>query len=297
MTTLSGKVIIVTGAGKGLGQAYARHLAAKGAQVLVNNRRHPGESDLETSAMKTVNIIRAQGGKAEPDYTDVSDPASGATMVNHACQHFGALHGIVANAGIEKLGRFESLSDDEFNAVFNTSFFGNLYLVRAAWQHWQATGYGRAVLTTSGAGLYGNHGQVAYSAAKAAVIGLVEALAIEATGRDICINALAPYAYTNMTQAHLKTEAATTLSAEDIAPLVAYLMSNRCTLSGETLVSAGGYIRRAYTREGPVMALGDDIPTSIGALMEDRGASYPSASASFQDFYHHIRKAKGIATP
>ena len=292
MNSLAKQVVIVTGAGKGLGQAYAIHLARLGAQVLVNNRRHPGELDAETSAMQTVNMIRQQGGQAEPNYTDVTDPTSGTVMVEHACTHFGNLHGIVANAGIERLGRFESLSDDDFIQIFDTSFFGSLYLIRAAWQHWQHTGFGRAVLTSSGAGLYGNHGQVAYSAAKAAVIGLVRALAIEADTRDICINAVAPYAYTAMTRPHLSADDATKLDPSDIAPLISYLMSSQCTLSGETLVSAGGLIRRAYTREGRTVMLSDDVVTSINTLMGDEGASFESASASFGDLFKTIRDAQ-----
>lgn len=291
--SLAEKVVIVTGAGKGLGRAYAVHLAREGAHVLVNNRRHAGERDAQTSAMATVNIIRRQGGQAEPNYCDVTDPASGAAMVDHACSHFGDLHGIVANAGVERLARFESLSEDDFKQVFDTSFFGNLYLISAAWKHWQATGFGRAVLTGSGAGLYGNHGQVAYSAAKAAVIGLVRALAIETGKRDICVNAVAPYAYTAMTKPHLSADDAAKLDPSHVAPLVSYLMSAQCTLSGETLVSAGGLIRRAYTREGRTVALGDDIATAINTLLIEDGASFESASASFGDLCNTLHEDQG----
>lgn len=210
-------------------------------------------------------------------------------MIDQAINCFGDVHGVVANAGIERLGRFESLSDDDFNNVFQTSFFGNLYLVRAAWKHWCTTGFGRAVLTTSGAGLYGNHGQVAYSAAKAAVVGLTEALAIEGRSKNIVINALAPYAYTAMTRAHINSSDAARLSPDKIAPLVAYLVSDACSTSGETLVAAGGYVRRAYTREGPTLPLGNNVAATLSELLASEGPSFNTATASFEHFFNTIR--------
>lgn len=290
MTALKGQVVIVTGAGKGLGRAYAVYLASKGASVLVNNRRHPGEHESETSAMKTVQMIRSQGGIAEANFADVTNAQSGIDMLSDALAHFGDVHAVVANAGVERLGRFESISLEEFNSVFETSFFGNLYLIRAAWNHWLETGQGRAVMTTSGAGLYGNHGQVAYSAAKAAVIGMVHALAIEGASKNIFVNALAPYAYTAMTREHIDAHDAALLDPEKIAPLVAYLISPECRMTGETLVCAGGYIRRAYTQEGPSIPIDNPIENALSVLLETEGSSFESATASFNDFLSAIRR-------
>lgn len=277
------QTVIVTGAGKGLGRAYAVALASQGANVLVNNRRHPGEGDEDTSAMATVLAIRARGGTAEPNYADVTDPASGPSMVAHAMDCYGQVDAVVANAGIEKISRFEHLSLDEFQQVFNTSFFGNLYLVQAAWRHWLNTGAGRAVLTTSGAGLYGNHGQSAYSAAKAAVIGLTKALSIEGASRNIKVNALAPYAHTAMTKDYLDSADSDLLAPEKVAPLVNYLTSAECDLSGEILIAGGGLVRAARMTEEAALPIEADITATIAQLRDQPKAAYASANESFLD--------------
>ena len=285
---LDDHVVIVTGAGKGLGKAYALHLAAAGAKVVVNNRRHPGEDDSATSAMQTVNEIRRRGGIAEPNYLDVSDAQSGSKLVEHALHAFGNLHGVVANAGVESIGRFETLDNETFSKIFNTSFFGTLYLVQAAWGHWLSTGYGRAVLTTSGAGLYGNHGQTAYSAAKAAIIGLVKSLALEGASKNIRVNAIAPYAATAMTNPFLSDVGKRLLAPEKVAPVVQYLLSPDCSLAGDVVVTGGGVARRAAFFEGPLLTLEDVVPQTVAALSLEQGHSFNSASASFEHLYNTL---------
>ncbi len=200
---LRGHAAIVTGAGKGLGRAYALHLARLGAKVLVNNRRHPGQADGDTSAQQTVDAIEAAGGMAIANWCDVTDPDSGTAMVEQARSSFGRLDIVIANAGIDKAGVFAKQSMADFRAIFDTGFLGNLHLVHAAWPVLIGQKYGRAVLTTSSAGLYGNYGQAAYSAAKSAVIGMVRALAIEGRRHGVGINAIAPYGYSQMTAPYL----------------------------------------------------------------------------------------------
>lgn len=281
MSQLRDRTVIVSGAGKGLGRAYALALASQGANVLVNNRRHPGETDDETSAMSTVLAIRELGGSAEPNYEDITNPSSGEALIADAITHFGGVDAIVANAGIEQVNRFENLSLDTFMQVFNTSFFGNLYLVKAAWAHWLTSGSGRAVLTTSGAGLYGNHGQSAYSSAKAAVLGLTKALALEGASRDIKVNALAPYAYTAMTSNYLNSDDASLLAPDKVAPLVNYLVSAECSISGEILVAAGGVLRAAHTIEEAPLPLEADVEGTIALLKKQQKQHYGSANESF----------------
>ncbi len=291
MSSTEQRVVVVTGAGKGLGRAYALHLAQQGIKVIVNNRRHPGEADNDTSAMKTVTAITRLGGIAAANYADVTQPDSGTELVNHALDTFGALHGIVANAGMESVGRFEEVSTETFQQVFNTGFFGNLYLVRAAWTHWLTTGGGRAVLTTSGAGLYGNHGQAAYSAAKAAVIGLVRSLALEGQSRNIKINAVAPYAYTAMTQKYLKPSERERLSPAKVAPLIASLLSEACSVNGEVLVSAGGLLRKAITVEGEAMPSRPEIQETLKGL--GPSTTFRSANESFAHLNSLITSGSG----
>jgi len=281
MSQPRGRAVIITGAGKGLGRAYALALASHGANVLVNNRRHPGEKDSETSAMSTVLAIRELGGSAEPNYEDITNPSSGEALIADAIAYFGGVDAIVANAGIEQVDRFENLSLDAFMQVFSTSFFGNLYLVKAAWAHWLTSGSGRAVLTTSGAGLYGNHGQSAYSAAKAAILGLTKTLALEGASRDIKVNALAPYAYTAMTSNYLDSEDANLLAPEKVAPLVNYLVSAECSISGEILVAAGGALRAAHTIEEVPLPLEADVEATIALLKKQKKQYYGFANESF----------------
>ncbi len=286
---LKDRSAIVTGAGKGLGRAYALHLAARGACVLVNNRRHAGESDAQTSAQQTVEAIRAGGGKAEPDWSDVGEPDSGRTLVEHAQASFGRLDIVVANAGIDKANSFAKQSLADFRAVFDIGFFGNLHLAHAAWPYLTQQGYGRVILTASSAGLYANHGESAYSAAKAAVIGLMRSLAIEGRRYKVLVNAISPYAYSQMTAAYMPDSMQTGFDPALVAPLVGWLASEACDVSGEVLVSGGGLVRRATTGESSGLALqAESIGAVLHALARQPSRSYANAVESFADFQRSL---------
>ena len=295
---LEGRVAIVTGAGKGLGRAYALHLGARGAQVLVNNRRHPGESDADTSAGQVAAAIRAAGGRAEPDWSDVGDPGSGLVMVEHAQAAFGRLDIVVANAGIDTPTSFIKQPMADFRRIFDTSFFGNLHLAHAAWPVLTGQGWGRVVLTASSAGLHANHGQSAYSAAKAAVIGLAKALAIEGARREVRVNVIAPYGFSQMTAPYMKPDMAEAFDPARVAPLVGWLCSEACDVSGEVLVSGAGAVRRASTGETAALALDADDPgATVHALAGLPVRSYASANASFAQLLHELDAAASGDTP
>lgn len=289
---LRGRTAIVTGAGKGLGRAYALHLARQGAKVLVNNRRHAGESDAQTSAQQTVQAIRAAGGTAIANWCDVTDPDSGTAMVEQARSHFGRLDILIANAGVDRAGAFAKQSLADFRAIFDTSFFGNLHLVHAAWPDLIAQDYGRVVLTTSSAGLYGNYGQGAYSAAKSAVIGLVRALALEGKRHGVRINAIAPYGYSQMTAPYMASEMATTFDPQRVAPLVGWLASAGCDVSGEVLVCGGGLVRRAGVGETDALTMPPSgLAATVHALHALELNSHASASDSFTRFLGELPPA------
>lgn len=290
---LRGRAAIVTGAGKGLGRAYALHLARQGAKLLVNNRRHAGESDSDTSAQQTVDAIRSAGGTAIVNWCDVTDPDSGVAMVEQVRSNFGRLDIVVANAGMDRASAFAKQSMADFRTIFDTSFFGNLHLVHAAWPHLIAQDYGRVVLTTSSAGLYGNYGQVAYSAAKSAVIGMVRALAIEGKRHGVRINAIAPYGYSQMTAPYLPPEMATTFDPQRVAPLVGWLASAGCDISGEVLVSGGGLMRRAGVGETDARAIPrSDLAGAVHRLQEMALQNHASASDSFTRFLSELPQSK-----
>lgn len=290
---LRGRVAIVTGAGKGLGRAYALHLAASGAQVLVNNRRHPGEADSQTSAAKTVAAIEAAGGQACANWCDVGEPDSGQAMVAQALATFGRLDIVVANAGIDTPTSFIKQGLEDFRTIFDTSFFGNLHLAHAAWPHLIQQRYGRMVLTASSAGLYANHGQSAYSAAKAAVIGLMRALALEGQRHQVRVNVIAPYGYSQMTAPYMDEAMARRFDPALVAPLVAWLCSEACDLSGEVLVSGAGLVRRASVGEGPALALDVvSIPQTLQALHDGPVTPYASANDSFARLLDELQQLK-----
>ena len=285
MTTgadLSGRAAIVTGAGKGLGRAYALQLAASGAQVLVNNRRHAGETDAQTSAAQTVAAIEAAGGRACANWSNVSDPDSGTAMVEQALATFGRLDIVVANAGVDSPTAFIKQGLADFRAIFDTSFFGNLHLAHAAWPHLIQQRYGRMVLTASSAGLYGNHGQSAYSAAKSAVIGLMRALALEGQRHQVRVNVIAPYGYSQMTAPYMDERMASRFDPALVAPLVSWLCSEACAINGEVLVSGAGLVRRASVGETQALALDAGPPGEVFTKLAKLSVqSYPSANDSF----------------
>ena len=287
--SLHGQRAVVTGAGKGLGRAYALYLASQGARVLVNNRRHAGESDAQTSAQQTVDAIRVAGGEAHANWCDVSQPDSGLQLQEDLMAKLGGVDIVVANAGIDKASSFAKQSLADFRAVFDTSFFGNLNLMHALWPQLISQGYGRVILTTSSAGLYANHGQSAYSAAKAAVIGLMRSLALEGQRHGVKVNAIAPYGYSQMTAPYMPQEMAGLFDPALVAPLVGWLASQACCCSGEVLVSGAGFIRRAETAETVAIAMEagqlDSLLTQLQSLPHQ---TYANASASFAQFLQEI---------
>ena len=280
---LAGRAIIITGAGKGLGRAYALHLGRGGAAIVVNNRwRNRAEP---SSADAVVAEIVGAGGCAVASHHAVEDPASGEAMVALAQDHFGRLDGVIANAGVPESATFGRQSLDDFRAVFDTNFFGTLHIVHASWKAMLAQKYGRVVVSTSSAGLHGNHGMPAYSASKAALIGLMRALALEGARSNVRANALAPYAATPMTSAYLADDVVRRMPPESVAPLAAWLVSEACDVSGEVLVAGAGSLRRARMLEGRVIPAGTAVGKAVHAAVEDLPtATFPHANAAWDSY-------------
>ena len=278
---LSGRVAIVTGAGKGLGRAYALHLARAGAAVVVNNRRHPGEADADTSAAQTVAQIIAEGGQAVADWSAVQDPDSGERMVARALDAFGRLDIIIANAAAPQAKSFHKLTLDEFRTVFDVGFLGSLHLVHAAWPVLRAQGHGRVIMTSSSAGRYGQHGLSAYGASKSAVDSLVRTLAAEGTGKGIMVNAVSPYAHTPMTAGYMAGAVAEVFVPEKVSPLVAWLASDACTVNGAILVAGGGRFRRVETLETVSLSNDAGFPDLAQRLQQAHLTPHPNSNHAF----------------
>ena len=287
-SSLHGRVAIVTGAGKGLGRAYALELAARGAQVVVNNRRHPGEQDSGTSAQQTVDAIRAAGGAAIANFEAADAEGAGQRMVDQALEHFQRIDIVVANAAQSQASTFAKQTLGEFMQIFNVGFLGTLNLIHAAWPLLRAQRHGRVIATTSSAGRYGNHGLGAYAASKGAIEMLVRSLAAEGASAGVRVNAISPYAATQMTAAHLGPEVAACLVPQAVAPMVAWLASDDCTANGEVFVGGGGRFRRGFSVETDSVA-GADMEQVAQALVTLPGRPHPSSNHAFATLVQELR--------
>lgn len=251
------RVVIVTGAARGLGRAYARLFAARGASVVVNDVgvAADGRGESASPAESVVAEIEAAGGVAVADAHDVSTEESAAAIVATALDVFGRLDAVVNNAGIQRDGPFATMSADDFTAVLAVHVFGTFHVTRAAWPHFVAGGGGRVVTTTSPAGYLGNAGQVNYGTAKAGIIGLTRTLAKEGVVHGIRVNAIAPAGFTRMFEGHvdrMPEETAAVVRGLDVdlvAPVVAVLAHDACPVNGEVVLAAGGRIARVFTAQ------------------------------------------------
>lgn len=237
------RVAIVTGAGGGLGRAYARLLAARGARVVVNDLDRKGD-DGQTPAAAVCAEITTAGGTAVAFNASIAEPDSGTAAVQAALDTFGRIDIVVNNAGIVRDRSFAKLSEQELRDVLDTHLLGSLRLTQAAWSHFQEQQYGRVVMTTSVAGLFGNFGQANYSSAKAGLMGLGKTLAIEGARRNIKVNIISPGAATSMTSGGLPEHLHAAMSAERVAPMVGYLCHESCEPTGEIFVAVAGSFAR-----------------------------------------------------
>jgi NAD(P)-dependent dehydrogenase (short-subunit alcohol dehydrogenase family) len=285
---LTGRVAIITGAGKGLGRAYALALAAYGAAIVVNNRRHPGERDEDTSASKVVSEIRAHGGQAVASFDAVEHADAGQAMVDTALKAFGRIDIVIANAAVPQAMAFHKLTNVEFHRIFDVSFLGTLHLVQAAWPILRQQGYGRVITTTSSAGRFGNHGLSAYGAAKAAIEALTRSLAAEGADRNIRVNAISPYAFSQMTADYMSPAMAECFGPEQVVPMVLWLANEQCTANGEVIVAGAGQFRRGYCVETPSVAGNRPMADVFEDMSTDSGRPHTSAQAAFDSFLRDL---------
>ena len=214
---LEGRVAIITGAGGGLGRCHALELARHGARIVVN--------DLDEGAAGTVaQTIRENGGEAIAAVCSVTDEAAVARMVDRAIDAWGRIDVLVNNAGILRDKSFAKMDMADFRLVLDVHLMGAAICTKAVWGQMRAQEYGRIVMTTSSSGLYGNFGQANYGAAKMALVGLMQTLAIEGAKYNIRVNALAPTAATQMTGGVLAEEALAELDPALVSPGVVQLV-------------------------------------------------------------------------
>ena len=249
---IDGRVAIVTGAGGGLGREHALYLARKGARVVVN--------DVAPEAAEAVAAqIQAEGGRAIPFAASVTDEAGVAAMVARTLQEWRRVDILVNNAGILRDKSFAKMSLDDFRLVVEVHLMGTVICTRAVWERMRQQNFGRIVLTTSSSGLYGNFGQANYGAAKMALVGLMQTLAIEGEKYDIRVNCLAPSAATRMTKDILPEASLKRLDPALVSPALLALV--RDDAPTRAIVCAGaGHFARAYVTlsQGVRLGGGDD---------------------------------------
>ncbi len=246
MPGVQDRVIVVTGAGGGLGREYALTLAREGASVVVNDLggSRDGTGAGHNMADEVVKEIKDAGGRAAANYDSVADPEGAENMIKTALDEFGAVHGVVSNAGILRDGTFHKMTSENWDAVLKVHLYGGYNVIRAAWPHFREQGYGRVVVATSTSGLFGNFGQTNYGAAKLGLVGLINTLALEGAKYNIKANAVAPIAATRMTEDILPKEVLEKLTPEYVAPVVAYLCTEECSDSASVFVVGGGKVQR-----------------------------------------------------
>jgi NAD(P)-dependent dehydrogenase (short-subunit alcohol dehydrogenase family) len=244
------RVAVITGGGRGLGRAYALLLGARGAKVVVNDpgAAIKGEGTDSGPAEEVARAIRDAGGEAIADTHSVATAEGGAAIIQAALDAYGRIDILIHNAGNVRYGALKDLSYEDFDAVLDVHLRGAFHVVRPAFPLMCAAGYGRIVLTSSVGGLYGNKNVVNYGVSKAGLIGLANVAALEGQAEGVKCNVIVPSAVTRMADG-LDTSKYPPLGPELVAPAVAWLCHETCSVTGEMLIAIGGRMARAYVAE------------------------------------------------
>ncbi len=248
MIDFQDRVAVVTGAGGGLGRVYALLLASRGASVVVNDLGGSlhGDGSGTNAADAVVEEIVSSGGIAVADYNSVAEPEGGVAIIERAVETFGRVDVLISNAGILRDRTLLNMDVDDLRSVLSVHLEGAFYVTKPAFRVMKEQQYGRIVLTSSGSGLFGNFGQTNYAAAKAGLVGFMNALKLEGAKHNVLVNTVAPIAHTRMTE-EILGEMADKFDPESVAPAVAYLASEENQRTGELWSVGGGSVSRVFT--------------------------------------------------
>jgi NAD(P)-dependent dehydrogenase (short-subunit alcohol dehydrogenase family) len=286
---LDGQVAIVTGGGKGLGRAFARHLASLGAAVVVNNRNRVVDADGRSAADHVVDEIVGAGGRAVADHGDVADPATSETLVHTALETYGRLDICVTSAAVSAPQMFHRTTAENFAQVMAINVTGTALVAAAAMRVMREAGHGRIVMVASTAGLHGEPTVSAYAASKGAVIAMGRTAAAEGARRGVLTNVLLPYATTQMTLDGMDPRFADAMTSESVAPVVAALVDPASTLNGQVIVAGGSAIRVADAVEGGTVTLPADLDAaSLEDLVARSRAGTSHTYAHAQEAFQHL---------
>lgn len=284
---LSERVAIVTGAGRGLGKAHALALARRGARVVVN------DLDAESLERACAEIV-SMGGEALGSAASVQDPEAVQAMVGAALARWGRVDILVNNAGLLRDRTFTKIDLADFRLVLDVHVMGSVNCTQAVWPHMKVRGYGRIIFTTSSSGLYGNFGQTAYSAAKMALVGLMQTLALEGARYGIHVNCIAPSAATQMTEGLWSAADLAALAPEQASPGVLALASEQAPNKRILLAGAGSFKVANVTMTQGIHLAGDRLsPEEILAhwnqIEERAGERVPQTG--FEQYQYEVEQA------
>ncbi|NXF97064.1 DHB4 enzyme, partial [Eubucco bourcierii] len=252
----------------GLGRAYALAFAERGASVVVNDlgSDFKGCGKSSSAADKVVNEIRAKGGKAVPNYDSVED---GEKLVKAALEAFGRIDIVINNAGILRDRSFVRISDEDWDIIHRIHLRGSFLVTRAAWNHMKNQKFGRIIMTSSAAGIYGNFGQANYSAAKLGLLGLANTIAIEGRKYNIHCNTIAPTAGSRLTQTVMPQDLIDAFKPEYVAPLVVWLCHESCAENGSLFEVGAGWIGKLrWERSLGAIVRGKNLPMTPEAVRD-----------------------------
>ena len=299
MIDFKGRVAIVTGAGGGLGKQHALALAARGARVVVNDLggARDGSGGSATAAQAVVDEIRAAGGEAIANAASVTDFTAVQAMVQQAMDTWGRVDILVNNAGILRDKTFAKMDLADFRLVLDVHLMGAVHCTKAVWPIMTEQKYGRIVMTTSSTGLYGNFGQSNYGAAKLALVGLMQTLALEGAKHDIRVNCLAPTAATRMTEDLMPEAVLQALKPEAVVPAMLVLASADAPTRTTLCAGAGSFEAAHITMtQGAWIGLDQDADSRLAqqlAEVTDRAGETVPPNGSAQGS-HEVSRAMAM---
>ena len=295
-----GRVAVVTGAGNGLGRSHARFLAARGAKVVVNDLGGSvaGTGGSPAAADGVVEEIRAAGGEAVANYDSVASEAGGRRIIQTALDAFGTVDVLINNAGNVRDKSFAKMDLDDFRSLIDVHLMGAVYCSHAAWPIMREQRFGRIVMTSSSAGLYGNHGHTNYGTAKMALVGFMHALKEEGRRYNITVNAIAPMAVTRMSRVAMTDEFAKISQPEFVTAAVAWLCAPENDASGHIIQGGAGYYAKIEVREAAGVVFGTDRVPSPEQI-RDRYAEITdmSQAGAFANATEIARKVYRLVVP
>jgi NAD(P)-dependent dehydrogenase (short-subunit alcohol dehydrogenase family) len=297
-----GRVAVITGAGGGLGKTYALDLSSRGASIVVNDLGGAADGTGGGSSMadQTVKEINEAGGKAVANYDSVATPEGGKAIVQTALDNFGKVDILINNAGILRDKSFLKLEPQHLEAVIDVHLKGAFFVTQPAFAAMKENGFGRILMASSGAGIFGNFGQSNYGAAKMGLVGLMNVLAVEGAKYNIKVNSIAPIAKTRLTE-QLLGGIADALDPSFVTPLVTYLVSEQCELTHEIFDVGGGRYARVFVGMAPgwvspggKVPKAEDILDHIDLIRDQKGYTVPESIADeTKAVVEAIKAAKG----